>query len=78
MLSPIHQNYVPIADDSQEVNLQTYMDGYDIAAPGAMIPQMDGSNAILSNSGEYYQSSMHNEGGSMNMMMSAGSGGGQI
>ena len=37
MLSPIQQNYVPIAEDSQELNLQTYMDGYDIAAPGPMI-----------------------------------------
>lgn len=67
--SPGTQAYVQIAEEPAEVNLQSYVDGYDIVAPGPMIQMAEIQSNMLTNSGDY--SNMHNEGGSMNMVMSA-------
>lgn len=76
LISPSQQTYVQIADSAEEMNLQSYVDGYDIVAPGPIFPMGDHqSNIMLTNSGEYNHSSTHNEGGSMNVLMSAGGGG---
>jgi hypothetical protein len=71
--SPVNQAYVQIAEEpGEEANLQSYVDGYDIVAPGPMMQMAElQSNNMLTNSGEYNYSNMHNEGGSMNMVMSA-------